>query len=271
MTQPNKGFMQELIHCCDTYGIKTITFIDRLHLHYDGRSTSITLSPKQVKTNIERELSDAHHMDRKLELLQLRKKHLEQLKDDLKGDYKINRIEFTIYFVTNNKKSFKVLQTFFFQHLVKTRSKGFYFCKKKKTVYYNPAGDDDVTLFYYDRQSKLSDHKYCFHLEIRVKRAKEIAAYADVITLSDVINFDYLNFFNKKLDFRSVTLKQLGIHAYPSKKVTRPVHSADGKKKLKEIPNLQEFLSHNSSYQSVFTKMTTPSIKKKLGKYSKAH
>jgi len=273
MTQSSKGFMQQLIHCCNQHDIKKILFIDRMHLHYDGRTTDITLEKKKFKDN-ELEYSDATHLDRKLELFQLRKKQLKTLKDDIKGDFKINYIELDIDFVTNNKASLDMLHTFFCQHLVKKSSNQFYFHQyeknntKKQTVYYNPQNDNHVTLFYYDKMSKLSKRKYCFHLEIRIKGAKKIAQHTGIVTLADAINFDYLEFFNKELDFKRVNLEKLGAIAYPSKKVSTTSRITDGKSKLKEISNAQEILSQSPAFAIAYVEpMTTASIEKKLKQY----
>jgi len=268
MALSNKGFIQELIQCCLAYGIETITFIDRLKLHYDGRSTAITLKPEK-DTDTEREFSDAANLDRKLDLFRLSKDDLVLLRSELQGDYKINYIEFAIDFVTD-EEALHMIETFFYQHLVKESSGEFYFYQEKQTVYYGPKGTYPNTLFYSDKKSKMSQKKYCLHLEIRIKGAKDIFKHADVITLNDVINFNYLSFFNEKLDFRRVNQKTLGACTYPSKDVTRQTKSKDSEETLQEISNLQEFLSDNPSYKDAFEGvMTTASIKTKLEEYSK--
>jgi hypothetical protein len=265
MNIPNSGFMQELCTCFREHGIGVETFFDRVHLHLDGRTLLTDLKKKDK--HLEHELPGSPHLDRKLELFCYNSEELNRIAAQIQGDYKIHYVEVAIDFVTNSKQALEMIESFFYDHLVREQSGQYHFHKKEKTVYFDPAERHSRIVCYSDKPSKRSNSKYCFHLEARLTKK---LTQEGIMLMDDLLSFDFLGFFDRTLDFRRVNRQRLGeLISLSDRSATRQTYCARGKTYFERMEILQKLLSEHKEYKSAFEqRLQASSIEKALENYS---
>lgn len=262
------------------YGIKPIFYFDRLRIYLDSSTPESKLQPLLKLNKHNRcdphELPHYEFLDRKLELFQPTLESLRYLNRIIKGDYSINYLEIACDFEADNTKILSPLMAFFDKQLVvdahpNKKEKQFHWeisnakntkdCDRndpmKGSRYYEPASSDSVFVMYMREQSKINPDKACLHLEWRFKGI-EILINMSLITLSQLINFDAVEFWNTHLDIRKPNLTKLGqLFAKPNKTTQRIADNRRGQKKWANISILQEFLKLNPTTHAAFQTITT--------------
>lgn len=262
------------------YGIKPIFYFDRLSIYLDSSTPESKLQPllKMHKHNRcdPHELPHYEFLDRKLELYQPTLESLRYLNRIIKGDYAINYLEIACDFEADNTKILSPLMAFFDKQLVvdanqNKKEKQFHWeisdakntkdCDRndpmKGSRYYAPSKSKCVFTLYSRELSKINPDKACLHLEWRFSTIGIVRGMS-LITLSQLIHFDAVEFWNTHLDIRKPNLTKLGqLFAKPNKTTQRIADNRRGQRKWANISILQEFLKLNPTTHEAFQTITT--------------
>jgi hypothetical protein len=254
------------------YGIKTSFYFDRLSIYFDAHSREENLK-KLLDDNpknkfLRQPLPHNDFFDRKVELFQPSAQCLSDLTnpDVVVGDCAINYAEFAVDFITDDKKTLKKLVCFFNRHLVRIPSKHskatpYHHDDFAKTAYFSAKGDKERLVFYSDKPARNARGQLCLHVEFRLS-GWDVLKKHNILTISDLIDFDHQQLWDTLLDLRKPNLSEFGV-VCRNGDTSRQADHKRGVKEWQSIKSLQKYLSLHPAREPAFAKITP----EKLGQY----
>ncbi len=241
-----------LISLAEDYGFETRFYIDRLSVYFDARTSESDLLKLEKRSSKNKLIQpctlEGHiHLSQKLELYQLDNTALKLLKRtcDSGGDYKINYIELALDFASQSQSDVEYLRQFFNRHLVRlSPKKPPHFHDEDGTYYFNKPADKDKLVMYSEKPYRWNTDLYCVHLECRYS-GLEALKKLDIITVNDMTDFDHEAYWQKRLDLRKPSFKEIGLYL-SEEDVSDKALNKKGNKFFDQLPSLQGFLNENT-------------------------
>ncbi|MGJ0514259.1 MAG: hypothetical protein ACR65O_00740 [Methylomicrobium sp.] len=249
----------------DQYGIKVLPYFDRLKIYVDAKSREAEL------VRLAKQQSDNHFAHRPLPqnehlvyMLDLFLPDPEDLQTAIRGDYAITYIEISLDFLTNRKRMLKGISGFMKRHLVHIPSNQSIHHENIKgaTDYYSDGKAPECLLTYDDQPSRNGRPDHCVHLEMRLKKMAMVKKH-NLITLDNLIKFDFDQFWDALLDLRQPNFTELG-KLVSGAQMTRQACHDRGKKEWANIKSVQQYLKAHPERVSAFRKMTARALAKYL-------
>jgi hypothetical protein len=247
------------------YGIKVLPYFDRLKIYADAKSREadlVRLAEQQSDNYFgHRPLPQNEHL---VYMLDLYLPEPEDLQAAIRGDCAITYIEIALDFMTNKKSTLKRVSGFMKRHLVHISSKQSIHHKNINgaTDYYSDGKAPECLLTYDDKRSRNGRPDYCVHLEMRLKKMAAVKKH-NLITLDDLVKFDFDQFWDALLDLRQPNFTELG-KLVSDTQMTRQARHNRGKKEWASIKSVQQYLKAHPERVSAFPKMTAGTLAKYL-------
>lgn len=247
------------------YGIKPLPYFDRLKIYVDGKSQIADLQALLNRNHDNHfQHSSLPQNEHLVYMLDLYLPEPEEVKAVIKGDCAITYIEIALDLMIDCKVTNKAISGFINRHLVRIKAQRPIHHKNIKgaTNYYSDGSDSECLVVYDDLPSRKGPPDRCVHLENRLKEMATVKKHG-LITLDDLVSFDFYRYWDTVLDLRQPNFTELGKLA-SGKTMTRQAWHDYGRKEWANIKSMQQYLCLHPERVTAFPKMTSQSIIKYL-------
>ncbi|MCK9608681.1 MAG: hypothetical protein M0R33_19750 [Methylomonas sp.] len=247
------------------YGVKALPYFDRLKIYVDGKTPladlKLLLHLNDDNYFENSPLSQNEHL---VYMLDLYRPEPVEIKSAIKGDCAITYIEIAFDLTTDCKATLKAISNFFNRHLVRipTNRPIHHVNVEGSTNYFSDGSDPECFVTYDDLPSRKGPPDRCFHLENRFTKMAAVKKHG-LITLDDLVKFDFYRHWDGVLDLRQPNFTELGKLA-SGKKITRQAWIDFGKKEWGAIQSIQKYLLAHPERVTAFPKMTMDALQKYL-------
>jgi len=268
ITPKNKISLNLFQDCLEKMGFKVKFYYDLVEIYIDSANKKNRLNKLNTSDLIGRQeilqRTLPHHdtMNFIIDAHQPKYTYLEQLKNELNGDYVITYVEFAMDIIYKDKKKTDCLRNLLDELLVFQRKKGdepFYHgignpskenpTEVENTHYFAQRSNTykDNLVMYSDRLSKKTNTP-CVHLELRFF-GSTILKKLGIYSLQDLIHFKRKNLWDHYLDLRDVNYTELGALLNKGKKsLSDSTLRRQGKQLYENFSGTQELMVNYPEY-----------------------
>lgn len=246
------------------YGIRVLPYFDRLKIYVDAKSREAELVRLAQHSDSKFEHRPLPQNEHLVYMLDLYLPEPEDLQTAIRGDCAITYIEIDLDLMTNKKSTLKRVSGFMKRHLMHISFNQSFHHKNinDETDYYSDGKASTCLLIYDDKRSRKGRPDHCVHLEMRLKKMAAVKKH-NLITLDNLIKFDFYQFWDALLDLRQPNFTELG-KLVSDRQMTRQAWHDRGKKEWASIKSVQQYLKAHPERDSAFPKMTAGALAKYL-------
>lgn len=276
ITPENKISLNLFLDCLKKRGFEVIFNYDLIEIYIDSANKKTRLNKLNTSDLIGRQeivqriLPHFETMSFIIDAHQPNHTYLEQLKNELNGDYVMTYVEFAMDITSKSKKNTDRLRNLLNELLVfqrKNCDQSFYHgigntdkknASKVENTHYFAHRDNkyhDNLVMYSDRPSKITDTP-CVHLELRLS-SSTILKKLGIYSLQDLIDFRHESLWDHYLDLRDVDYTQLGALLNKGKKsLSDSTLRRQGKQLYEQFSGTQALMANYPEYENTLIPIT---------------